>query len=1254
MKLHKITLRNLNSLYGAHSVDLDVDLGGATLFLIRGPTGAGKSTLMDAVSLALFGVTPRLAKASMAQRDERTIVSRGARSSLAEVEFSKLEEGSRVRYRARWSCRRSSAARGNNLQRPERSLERLESDGTATVLVSDARNNVWQPVFAEILEDFSVTDFQRSMLLAQGQFDAFLRASARDRAEILERLTDTGLYRVLGQRAAQLRRAHQDRLRALEGQRGGVMLLGAEAREARETRAASLVRHRAQLARDRALLQERAEWLGTLYTQREEASEASTQVQAISAQQAEHGDELEALRRHQETEPAAQILARLQTSKVRLEQLRAHLEEARVQLTEEEASAAVTRKALDHTRISSETETRRYARVDTAHDAWALAEEAERTARNELGQAEARVTSTSREHAAAHREQTVARAEGHAAREALGVLQRALEEHGADDALVAASAELQGRIRLALEARERSTRRREALSARQQDLQARGDRAQARQHQLEARRDQALAPLVEAANAAEKRLFDVLDGEMHAEVGERRHREAAQRDLEEATALEAYLGASKRTSEAAAALELRRRRLGEREAELEQRQAAMEALKETTDRRRELQEQAETARDRMVRIAALLDHRRDLVHGEPCPLCGATTHPQAARLDDEVLAGLEAAQRHWAESRDAAARADGLLQEARVAAAAAEANVRAARTEHQTAKILLSQLQQGAAEARRLTRLAPKTPDSEARRRVKTLRAAARSCLEVADHLAGLEGARSRAAHDLAEGRRSFESQLESVHEEVATVRVELRGNLQDQEDLIETARGEAERQHQLTAALRDHDVEGEPDTWLDQVTARTRAHQDRRTARDAARRRLTELASAQREAEARTNHAAEGLEAARDQVAARQLVAQRTASRQHAALEAVRAAWGDPSPESAPDVMTAARTLLDAADTALATARTRHEESERRLAARQGEVRSLTQQTASTADEVASDREALTEALRELGLVDTQALLSLRLTEAEAARLTALDRQLRQLRTAALARLQDREQRLQSHHSARPEGLSEDLPAEVLASWVAAHDVELTRADDDLRAVQLELEVDNTHRSRLETLEIRIAAAAEEAGPWLKLHELIGRGEGEAFKTFAQALNLGRLVREANGHLAKLAPRYRLSVARDEDDLPTLDFLVTDRWQQDSVRAPETLSGGESFLVSLALALGLSDLRTVRMPIETLLLDEGLGTLDPETLDTALAALQQLQSGGRQVGIISHVAGLQDRIDARIVVRPLGGGRSEVITELG
>jgi exonuclease SbcC len=106
----------------------------------------------------------------------------------------------------------------------------------------------------------------------------------------------------------------------------------------------------------------------------------------------------------------------------------------------------------------------------------------------------------------------------------------------------------------------------------------------------------------------------------------------------------------------------------------------------------------------------------------------------------------------------------------------------------------------------------------------------------------------------------------------------------------------------------------------------------------------------------------------------------------------------------------------------------------------------------------------------------------------------------------------------------------------------------------------------------------------------------------------------------------------------------------VNDRDLGDEIRSVQSLSGGESFLVSLALALGLSSMSAHDVRVRTLLIDEGFGTLDPATLDTALAVLDELQSTGRQVGVISHVPALVERVRAHVRVSPKGGGRSEVV----
>lgn len=159
-------------------------------------------------------------------------------------------------------------------------------------------------------------------------------------------------------------------------------------------------------------------------------------------------------------------------------------------------------------------------------------------------------------------------------------------------------------------------------------------------------------------------------------------------------------------------------------------------------------------------------------------------------------------------------------------------------------------------------------------------------------------------------------------------------------------------------------------------------------------------------------------------------------------------------------------------------------------------------------------------------------------------------------------------------------------------------------------------------------------------------LNGLIGSADGAKFRRFAQGLTLAHLVYLANQQLERLHGRYQLQ--RQETD--TLALEVLDTWQADAVRDTKTLSGGESFLVSLALALALSDLVSAKTSIDSLFLDEGFGTLDNDTLEIALDALDNLNASGKMIGIISHVDTLKERIAVQIKVKKLSGlGVSEL-----
>jgi len=210
-----------------------------------------------------------------------------------------------------------------------------------------------------------------------------------------------------------------------------------------------------------------------------------------------------------------------------------------------------------------------------------------------------------------------------------------------------------------------------------------------------------------------------------------------------------------------------------------------------------------------------------------------------------------------------------------------------------------------------------------------------------------------------------------------------------------------------------------------------------------------------------------------------------------------------------------------------------------------------------------------------------------------------------------------------------------------------------LTQLTVQLKETQLllgqkkqQLEQDNKLRIEQQKLLDEILAKQHIVDDMSHLNGLVGSADGSKFRRFAQGLTLAHLVYLANQQLNKLHGRYQLQ--RNESD--TLALEVIDTWQADAVRDTKTLSGGESFLVSLALALALSDLVSAKTSIDSLFLDEGFGTLDNDTLEIALDALDNLNASGKTIGVISHIDTLKQRIGVQIEVKKVSGlGVSEL-----
>ena len=257
---------------------------------------------------------------------------------------------------------------------------------------------------------------------------------------------------------------------------------------------------------------------------------------------------------------------------------------------------------------------------------------------------------------------------------------------------------------------------------------------------------------------------------------------------------------------------------------------------------------------------------------------------------------------------------------------------------------------------------------------------------------------------------------------------------------------------------------------------------------------------------------------------------------------------------------------------------------------------------------------------------------------ESEGQALDQIDQTLRTARDV----LKERKRRGRDHLAGgSPEMLEDDAKAEVQRV-----DQVIERLRGSIAEANATLNRDKKAREEAMSLDGEIETQREKTVLWQKLGQVIGSADGKKLRKFAQSLTLMALIRHANVHLEELARRYRLERVPNTD----MDIQIVDQEMADEIRSVNSLSGGETFLVSLALALGLASLSAREMSVESLFIDEGFGSLDIETLEIALSALESLHAAGRQVGIISHVQGLADHISAQVVVEKVGAGRSRVV----
>lgn len=274
-------------------------------------------------------------------------------------------------------------------------------------------------------------------------------------------------------------------------------------------------------------------------------------------------------------------------------------------------------------------------------------------------------------------------------------------------------------------------------------------------------------------------------------------------------------------------------------------------------------------------------------------------------------------------------------------------------------------------------------------------------------------------------------------------------------------------------------------------------------------------------------------------------------------------------------------------------------------------------------------------------------------LADAVAARACLLD-------TATLKQLQDAQRALadetlglslrrkqeEENRKRAAEARKTELTSDAVRQLVKDLEKEQRQKTEQLGNVKAQLKANEKDQNRQAKLVKELEALAGEAMPWRELNRLIGSAKGDEYSRFAQGLTLAQLIGLANRRLRDLSDRYLLLKPRDGQD----ELYVIDQYQGGAERTVTSLSGGETFTLSLAMALALSDLASQNVQIDSLFVDEGFGTLDPETLDTAIVMLEKLQQESQKtIGIISHRHEVKERISVQIQIEKGNDGNSRV-----
>lgn len=1213
MRILQLRFKNLNSLAGEWSIDFtNPAYVSSGIFAITGPTGSGKTTILDAICLALYGQTPRLKTISKSTNE---IMTRNTVECFAEVVF----ESQVGRFVCHWSQRRAYRKPDGDLQPPRHEI----SDFVSGKVLENKLHKVTEKVIQTTGLDYS--QFTRSILLAQGDFAAFMNANADERAPILEKITGTAIYSEISKKVHERNTDEAGKRKELKDKLGNLDILSpdkiAELRRTYEETEAE-VRH---LVWDQALLRQAAEWAQNISRLEKEIAELNEQKGFLEEKQSKAVPHLTRLHNARKCLPFEEVFGKLLSSRGLVKRYEGEREAAKGRLNATSADCIESARAyeeaktrLDTLRANLEEEKPVLLKVRDLDIRIMQTNQQIEEKKTEIKSLEEKIQKLQRSISDAKR--ICSEKKTH-----LSQASAYLKEHEVDSRLTEILSGLGERMGQYEHLTKLLQANRGLLASRKAEV-SRLMEADHSQAKLLAETEQAFKKATEAfekIRAANDLHLDYRGpGFWRAcasSLKERRSRIESEIKIHQS--IEKIGEKIRELTEQRALLDL----------ELEKKKEVLSCMKEKQHLKGEVLAKIETNLEILYRIESLEEARNHLLDGEPCPLCGSLDHPYTGGnvpCSDEVKS-------EWGKIKEELRVLSDQINLQEVSVSELEAEIRSNVESETERNDQIRELFEGSELGFDDVGVVTNT------RVLKNSLAHALVlcdfhytwCSEIFESSEMMEQ-RLKDAHDALSRAKDRLARVRTLSSNTE-IELKMRSNvLTELEDQVATNAYDQTVLHQeLSAALHDFGIDftkiKTPADILQSLEKRKKGFEknfnQQRDLENQIQLINNDIVNNQNQLKENENSTAS------------LLLGIVEIERINSGLSLERyERYGTKNPDIEEKKIA---DNLKFVETEFQNAFGTVKEHKTRIESLQEQITDITGKLEEARTSIGDLETMFFEGIQSAGFSGEEEFISARVPHDQFANLEKMESDLLFEERDLLSKINDRTTILSLERSRDLTEKSLDTLIEEISGC------ESTIADLNQKLGSISQVLQNHDRMMAQQNEIvqNLEKQEIECLRWERLHDLIGSSDGKKFRVFAQGLTFDRLIAQANRHLRKMSDRYLLMRGANS----SLDLDIMDNYQAGEIRSTKNLSGGESFIVSLALALGLSGMASRNVRIDSLFLDEGFGTLDNDTLEIALETLSTLQQEGKIIGVISHVPALKERISTKIVVEKITGGIS-------